>query len=62
MTQKKTVRYSVKDLYENKSAKVPSGSWIQTKSKDGSINFNVFVPNVQAGIKINYQTGKTTIN
>lgn len=62
LDQNKTVRYSVKDLYENKTAKVPSGAWIQAKSKDGSINFNVFVPNVQPGLKINYQTGSTTIN
>lgn len=62
LNQNKTVRYSVKDLYENKTAKVPSGAWIQAKSKDGSINFNVFVPNVQPGLKINYQTGSTTIN
>jgi DNA-entry nuclease len=62
LDQNKTVRYSVKDLYENKTAKVPSGAWIQAKSKDGSINFNVFVPNVQAGLKINYQTGNTTLN
>ena len=60
LDQNKTVRYSVKNLYENKTAKVPSGAWIQAKSKDGSINFNVFVPNVQPGLKINYQTGNTT--
>lgn len=61
LDQNKTVRYSVKDLYENDTAKIPSGAWIQAKSKDGSINFNVFVPNVQSGLKINYQTGNTTV-
>ena len=61
LDQNKTVRYSVKDLYENKRAKVPAGAWIQAKSKDGSVNFNVFVPNVQSGLKINYNTGVTTI-
>lgn len=61
LDKNKTVRYSVKDLYESKSAKVPAGAWIQAKSKDGSVNFNVFVPNVQSGLKINYNTGVTTI-
>lgn len=61
LDQNKTVRYSVKDLYENKHAKVPAGAWIQAKSKDGAVNFNVFVPNVQSGLKINYDTGNTTI-
>ena len=61
LDQNKTVRYSVKDLYENKNAKVPAGAWIKAKSKDGSVNFNVFVPNVQSGLKINYNTGVTTI-
>lgn len=61
LDKNKTVRYSVKDLYESKNAKVPSGAWIQAKSKDDSVNFNVFVPNVQSGLKINYNTGVTTI-
>ena len=61
LDQNKTVRYSVKDLYENKHAKVPAGAWIKAKSKDGSVNFNVFVPNVQRDLKINYQTGNTTV-
>lgn len=62
LDKNKTVRYSVKDLYESKNAKVPSGAWIQAKSKDDSVNFNVFVPNVQSGLKINYNTGVTTID
>lgn len=61
LDQNKTVRYSVKDLYENKNAKIPAGAWIKAKSKDGAINFNVFVPNVQSGLKINYQTGNTIV-
>jgi DNA-entry nuclease len=61
LDQNKIVRYSVKDLYESKNAKVPSGAWIQAKSKDGSVSFNVFIPNVQSGLKINYNTGVTTI-
>lgn len=62
LDKNKIVRYSVKDLYESKGAKVPAGAWIQAKSKDGSVNFNVFVPNVQSGLKINYDTGATTID
>lgn len=61
LDQNKTVRYRVKDLYESKTAKVPAGAWLQAKSTDGSVNFNVFVPNVQSGLKINYNTGATTI-
>ena len=61
LDKNKTVRYSVKDLYGSKNAKVPAGAWIKAKSKDGSIDFNVFVPNVQSGLKINYNTGVTTI-
>lgn len=61
LDQNKTVRYSVKDLYENQHDKVPAGAWMQAKSTDGSVDFNVFVPNVQSGLKINYQTGNTNL-
>lgn len=62
LDQHKTVRYRVEDIYRNASDKVPSGAWIQAKSKDGSLNFNVFIPNVQAGLVINYHSGATRLS
>lgn len=55
----KKVRYQVQDVYDGNNI-VPSGAHIQAKSTDGSVNFNVFVPNVQSNIKINYATGVAT--
>lgn len=52
----KEVRYQVQDVYDGNNI-VPSGAHIQAKSTDGSVDFNVFVPNVQSNIKINYATG-----
>lgn len=55
----KTVRYQVTDIYNGNSL-VPSGAHIQAQSSDKSVSFNVFVPNVQTGITINYLTGYVT--
>lgn len=52
----KKVRYQVQDVYDGNNI-VPSGAHIQAKSTDGTVDFNVFVPNVQSNIKINYATG-----
>lgn len=59
LDQGKKVRYQVEDVYEGNNL-VPSGAHIQAKSTDGSVDFNVFVPNVQSNIKINYATGVAT--
>ncbi|MBM6754308.1 DNA/RNA non-specific endonuclease [Lactobacillus alvi] len=56
LDQGKQVRYRVTDIYDG-NAKVPAGAHIEAKSKDGSLEFNVFVPNVQRNISINYATG-----
>lgn len=50
------VRYRVTDIYNHKSDLVPSGAHIEAKSDDG-LSLNVFVPNVQPNMTINYQTG-----
>lgn len=52
----KQVRYRVTDVYDGTNI-IPSGAHIEAKSKDGSLEFNVFVPNVQNNILINYATG-----
>ena len=57
----KTVRYRVEPLYEGKNL-VPSGSHLEAKSKDGSLEFNVFVPNVEPGVHIDYTTGQGRIS
>lgn len=52
----KLVRYQVKPYYQG-SELVARGVYMQAKSSDGSLNFNVYVPNVQPNVTINYATG-----
>lgn len=56
LDQNKQVRYRVTDIYDG-NCLVPAGAHIEALSKDGSLSFNVFVPNVQNNIEINYATG-----
>ncbi|WP_056995272.1 DNA/RNA non-specific endonuclease [Limosilactobacillus equigenerosi] len=59
LDQNKQVRYRVTNIYNGDNL-VPSGAHLEALSADGSVAFNVFVPNVQPNIRINYATGAVT--
>ncbi|MDR0199773.1 MAG: DNA/RNA non-specific endonuclease [Streptococcaceae bacterium] len=55
-----TVEYSVQPVYDGNNI-VPSGSEIEAKGIGNDVSFNVFVPNVEPGVAINYATGLASI-
>ena len=60
LDQGEVVRYKVTPVY-HKSGVVPMGNHLEAKSTDGQLEFNVFVPNVEPGVKIDYSSGVATL-
>lgn len=53
--------HRVRYLYDGDNL-LASGSHLEAKSSDDSLTFNVFVPNVQPGLTVDYRTGQIAIN
>ncbi|WP_125706302.1 DNA/RNA non-specific endonuclease [Lacticaseibacillus daqingensis] len=55
------VIYKVTTVFRG-SELMPRGYWLRAKSSNGDVDFNVYIYNVQNGIKYDYATGRSTVD
>lgn len=57
LEQNKKVIYRVTTVFRGNEL-MPRGYWSQAVSTDGSVNFNVYIWNVEPGVRFDYATGR----